>query len=107
MLRGHEGGVLSAAFSPNGSRVVTAAEDRTARLWDAATGREIALLHGHEGWVWSPAFSPDGGRVVTASADGTARIWRVFRTTQELVDYVRSIMPRELTADQRKQFSLE
>ena len=39
----------SAAFSPDGARIVTASDDRTARVWDAATGQEIAALRGHEG----------------------------------------------------------
>jgi hypothetical protein len=45
--------------------------------------------------------------VVTASDDGTARIWRVFPTTQELINYAHSIVSRELTPEQRKQFFLE
>jgi Novel STAND NTPase 1/WD domain, G-beta repeat len=75
IFRGHEGQLLSAAFSPDGTRVVTASIDKTARLWDAATGKEIAVLRGHDGLVSSAAFSPDGTRVVTASTDGTARLW--------------------------------
>ena len=66
---------VSAAFSPDGTRVVTASDDRTARLWDAETGKEIAVLQAHNGTVRSAAFSPDGTRVVTASDDGTARLW--------------------------------
>jgi WD40 repeat protein len=72
---GHEGDVRSAAFSPDGSRIVTASDDKTARIWDAATAKEIAVLRGHEGSVNSAAFSPDGSRIVTASNDKTARIW--------------------------------
>ena len=45
----HEGRVRSAAFSPDGARVVTASDDNTARVWDAASGQEIASLKGHEG----------------------------------------------------------
>jgi WD40 repeat protein len=75
VLRGHENPVLSAAFSPHGSRIVTASQDKTARIWDAATGSEIMVLHGHDIDVNSAAFSPDGARIVTASWDGTARIW--------------------------------
>ena len=69
------GVVNSAAFSPDGSRIVTASEDKTARIWDAATAKEIAVLRGHDDAVMSAAFSPDGSRIVTASADKTARIW--------------------------------
>jgi len=45
------------------------------RIWDAASGREVAALQGHEADVNSAAFSPDGARIVTASSDKTARIW--------------------------------
>ena len=75
VLAGHEDVIGSAAFSPDGARIVTASDDGTARLWDAATGKEIAVLRGHEGYVRSAAFSPDGARIVTASDDRTARLW--------------------------------
>ena len=39
---------MSAAFSPDGTRIVTASDDKTARIWDAATGKEIAVLRGHD-----------------------------------------------------------
>jgi WD40 repeat protein len=66
--------VWSAVFSPDGTRIVTASADKTARIWDATSGQQIALLR-HEGIVWSAAFSPDGKHIVTASWDQTARTW--------------------------------
>jgi WD domain, G-beta repeat len=69
------GNVRSAAFSPDGRRIVTASNDKSARIWDAATGRQLAVLSGHDQAVRTAAFSPDGRRIVTASADQTARIW--------------------------------
>ena len=52
-----------------------ASHGRTARLWDAETGRLLHVLEGHGGWVLSAEFSPDGTHIVTASSDRTARLW--------------------------------
>jgi WD40 repeat protein len=106
-LRGHEQEIQSAAYSPDATRVVTASLDGTARLWDALTGEQVAVLRGHERTVFSANFSPDGTRVVTASEDGTVRVWRVFRTTQDLIDQAWSILPRELTPEERKAFYID
>ena len=59
-LGGHTALVNSATFSPDGSRVLTASWDATARVWDAKTGQSLATLSGHKAWVNSAAFGPDG-----------------------------------------------
>jgi WD40 repeat protein len=73
----HEHLVWSAAFSADGTTVVTASYDNTARLWEVASGKELAVLRGHENSVISAAFSADGTKVVTASTDNTARLWEI------------------------------
>jgi WD40 repeat protein len=73
-LQGHHRVLRAAAWSPDGSRVVTASEDKSARIWDTAMGRQIAWLpHWHI--VNHAVFSPTGEFVATASQDATARVW--------------------------------
>lgn len=69
----HLSGVERAEFACDGARVVTAG-GKAVRLWDAATGEGLAVLH-HGAPVTRVCVSPDGRRVATASADRTARVW--------------------------------
>jgi WD40 repeat protein len=75
VLRGHGNSVLSASFSHDGRRIVTASRDKTARIWDARSGTLLVVLRGHTDQVGGATFNADGTRVVTASDDGTSRIW--------------------------------
>jgi WD40 repeat protein len=66
--------ISAAAFSRDG-HLVLAGEDHTVRLWEAASGKEVASLSGHDEWINAAAFSPDGRLIVTGDSDGTARLW--------------------------------
>jgi WD40 repeat protein len=79
---GHNFGVNSARFSPDGKFVVTASDDKTAKIWETVSGKLIHNLEGHAKAVYSAQFSPAcpddpiGGKyIVTASFDNTAKIW--------------------------------
>jgi WD40 repeat protein len=93
-LKGHTGEVRSASFSPDGSRLVTASHDMTAKVWDTTTGAEVLTLKGHTGEVRSASFSPDGSRLVTTSW-GTANVWDARPVNREF-------LPRELTPPRRR-----
>ena len=65
-LRGHSGEAHSVCFSPDGKRLATGSRDNTAKVWDAASGKELLTLRGHTGPVNSVCFSPDGTQLATA-----------------------------------------
>jgi WD40 repeat protein/uncharacterized caspase-like protein len=74
---GHSRRLFSAVFSADGRLVATASEDKTARVWEAATGNEIRRFPEHPQPVSSAAFSPDGRFLLTGSWDGIARLWDI------------------------------
>ena len=74
LLAGHRNGVRTAAFSPEGERIVTTSEDGTARTWDAESGAILATMR-PGGRYSNAAFSPDGELVMTAVGGRTARVW--------------------------------
>ena len=76
VVRETDAKVISVAFSPDGTRIVSGSEDRTIRVWDAHSGDVVAgPFEGHTSSVRSVAFSPDGTRIVSSSSDCTIRVW--------------------------------
>lgn len=88
-LKGHTDTVWSASFSPDGKKIVTASDDRSARVWDISgeqldktvrawnlNGKQIAVLQ-HQDAVNSANISLDGKLIVTVCRDKTARVWDV------------------------------
>ncbi len=70
----HQDAVENVAFSPDGARILTTSADKTAKLWDAASGKLLASFD-HLSGVLHALFSPDGARILTASMDNTAKLW--------------------------------
>jgi WD40 repeat protein/serine/threonine protein kinase len=87
-LRGHEGPIWSVAFAPDGKTLATGSDDTSVRFWDAATGKETAILPEEEtagmgSSVFSVAFAHSGKFLITGSGDGTLRQWDV--TTRKVL----------------------
>jgi WD40 repeat protein/serine/threonine protein kinase len=82
-LRGHSAPVTSVAYRPDGQQVATMANDQTLRLWDSATGRELARLSAevappHPNRNPHVVYSPDGSRMASAAGwDSNTRVWGV------------------------------
>ena len=103
---------MSVQFSPNGRYVITSSSrDRTVRLWAAEFGDLMAVLVGPEQAGQQPAltraaFNPAGTRIAIVSGDERVHVIRVFETPQDLVQYAKQVVPRELTACERRRFFL-
>jgi WD40 repeat protein len=84
-LVGHEDFITSARFNLNGRFVVTAADDGSARVWDVATGAQLAVIKFKAGKTTAASFSRDGSQLLIASEDGKARIWD-WKSDQKIVE---------------------
>jgi WD40 repeat protein len=69
--------VLAVAISSDGKKLASAGWDKSVRLWEATTGKELAKLGQHRKQVRCLAFSPDGKRLASGSADETVKLWDV------------------------------
>lgn len=85
----------SAAFSRDGSRIVSSDREKL-YLWDAVSGRQIQSFEGHAGDVRSVAISPDGARILSGSNDVTLKLWdtasgQLLHSFDEHADTINSV----------------
>ena len=75
-LTGHTSYVYSVAISTDGQTLVSGSYDKTIKVWNLSTGKEIYTLTGHTGGIWSIVISDDGQTLVSGSYDWTIKAWR-------------------------------
>ena len=66
-----------ASLNPAGTLLAAGSAEGPVRLWDVATGQEVARLEGHDKDSLDVAFHPDGSLLATTGVDGTVRLWDV------------------------------
>jgi len=76
-MTGHTDRVLCVAFSPDGRTLATGSADKSVRLWESHSSKELHRLEGHAHHVRSMAWSPDGQRLACGVADGSIALWNV------------------------------
>lgn len=75
IYRGHNGRALTAAWSPDSTRIASGGGDCTVQVWKAIPSETLLTYRGHSAWVKSLSWSPDGTRIASAGADTTVHIW--------------------------------
>ena len=101
ILRGHKSWVYGVSFSPNGKMLASASSDKTVKLWDTSTYKEIKTLTGHTDEVNGIRFSPDGKMLASASADKTVKLWdtSTYKEINKLIGHTDKVLSVSFSPD--------
>lgn len=101
---GHVGSVLCVALSPDAKLALSGGDDRTVRLWDVQTGRELHTFQGHADGVTAVSFSADGKVAVSGGKDRSLRLWDLTtrRELRRLTGHTEAISGTAFTPDGRR-----
>ena len=104
ILEGHAAGINAIALTPDGTRLVSASDDRTLKVWDLQTGSLLLTLEGHTGIVKAVAIAPDGSHLISGAWDHTLRVWdlQTGRETQQFQEKTGVVTDIEIAPNGRK-----
>lgn len=74
----HEDPIYAIAWSPDGSMIATAGDDRIIKIWDPDTGKLLDELDGHEDTITSLSWNPDNSLLASGSLDNSIKIWAIL-----------------------------
>ncbi|HEX6892187.1 MAG TPA: caspase family protein [Chryseolinea sp.] len=101
--KGHELAVVCVANSPDSNYLATGSRDKSVKIWERSTGREIRSLLGHEATVTSIEFTSDGKYLISGGNDKAIRIWEVL-TGNEVDHIVTDEFVTEIAIDPKMNF---
>lgn len=101
---GHTEAINSICCSKDGRTIVTASEDRSAKIWDTKTLKNLGTLNGHKLDIYSVCYSPDERIIVTASWDKTVKLWdsKMFKELGELKGHLGFVFSVAFSPDGKK-----
>ena len=65
IILGHDGEISKVSFNPQGTKIITAGLDCTARIWATETGEQLQVLEGHTDEIFSCSFNYEGDIIIT------------------------------------------
>jgi WD40 repeat protein len=86
-LQGHIGGIVSAVFSHDSTRLASGSENCAIKIWDTCSGACLLTLREHSSRIQKIAFSQDSTKLASGASDGTIKIWDISAENSECSEY--------------------